>query len=315
MVMRGGNQCGSAYCGSHKIHIYHICTKGLESGLLFHDAEDYQAAVNLIAILSCVQEINVFAYCLMTNHIHVVAGAQNRNSAEMFGAIFKKEYSQHYTRRYGKSKVFKSITLTVKELSDSNYIRNCIAYVLRNPVDGGLVKAAEKYEWSSMPCYFSDGSGGTGIPLSAMGVRNIRNALRTRRDIKNCGKLAFDGTNGVVPRSFVEYGFVESLFNNSVVNFCLSISKVDSAQMEYDLAIRPRVRFNDYELLARIDMIIKKWFDADNIRMLTIRQKCKMAGYMSRYCNAGIPQISRILGLERNLVGEILGRENTGLPD
>lgn len=304
-VMWGSGFDKSACDAANEIHFYHVCTKGLESKLLFYDDNDYQKAVNVLAIVSWVTNVNIFAYCFMTNHLHILIGAKDRDAAECFMIMFKKDYSQYYARRYRADRIMKRVVVTVKEMCDIPYVRNCVAYVLRNPVDGGLVKAAEKYEWSSIGCYFS-GEPCRSQQLSCMSIRQIKSIIGTHRDIRD-SKMRVDD-KGIVPKSFVDYRLVENLFQNSSAYFWSQILKVDSAQMEYDLAVGADMRYNDYEMIARISDIAGKWFGKPTVSELSIRDRCKIAGYMYRRLNSGIPQISRLLGIERRLVKELLGK-------
>lgn len=295
----------SAYDAANEIHFYHVCTKGLESKLLFYDTSDYQRAVNVLAIVSWVTKVNVFAYCFMANHIHVLIGAKDEDAAEGFVTMFKKDYSQYYSKRYGADRVLKRVAVTIKEMYDIPYVKNCVAYVLRNPVDGGLVKAAEKYEWSSVGCYFSGDSCSSPL-LSSMSIRQIKSMLGTHRAVWD-SKMCLDG-NGIVPKSFVDYKLVEGLFNNSSAHFWSQILKVDSAQMEYDFSVGADMRYNDYEMIPRISDIAGKWFGKSSVSELSVRERCKIAGYMYRHLNSSVPQISRLLGLERKFIKELLGK-------
>ena len=54
--------------------IYHIMIRGIDQQNIFHDEADYE---KFIAILSKYQKMvyyDLFAYCLMGNHVHLLIG-------------------------------------------------------------------------------------------------------------------------------------------------------------------------------------------------------------------------------------------------
>ena len=148
------------------VRVFHACTKGLEDRLLFMDESDYICATRIAAVTAYRHQVKIAAYCLMTNHVHFMVCADEKKCVSDFMTDFKKDYSRHYMRRYNSSKVLKRIEVTVKEMEDISYIRNCVSYILRNPVDGGLVKDTGQYRWSSVACYYSRNRNSDGMPAS-----------------------------------------------------------------------------------------------------------------------------------------------------
>ena len=56
---------------------YHICTEGLGNDLIFRTDKDYIRGMNAIGILAYRHGISILAFCLMDNHVHIVAAAAN----------------------------------------------------------------------------------------------------------------------------------------------------------------------------------------------------------------------------------------------
>ena len=92
--------------------------------------------------------VQIWAYCLMENHIHLIAVPEKDNSlAKALGAAHQR-YSRYINRREGWTGFlwqgrFASFSM------DENYLLAAVRYVERNPVEAKLVSRAEDYPWSS----------------------------------------------------------------------------------------------------------------------------------------------------------------------
>ncbi|MCD6150559.1 MAG: transposase, partial [Deltaproteobacteria bacterium] len=99
--------------------------------------------------LYCEQHaVQIQAYCLMTNHIHIVA---TPDTAEGLQKVFKPLHMR-YAQRINRLKGWKGHLWQGRFFSsplDDQYLWSAIRYVERNPVRAGMVEKAEDYLWSS----------------------------------------------------------------------------------------------------------------------------------------------------------------------
>ena len=49
---------------------WHVCTKGLTSGLIFRSREDYVYGMNGVAVYSQMYRVGTLALCLMDNYVN-----------------------------------------------------------------------------------------------------------------------------------------------------------------------------------------------------------------------------------------------------
>ncbi len=134
---------------------YHISTKGTAADL-FLDEEDFRQIVFIIALVFCRNSgVEVVAYCIMNNHIHIIVYGVADTIEKRFLEL-KKMYSMWYANKYGKSKILARNPYKIRKCEDIEDLKNCIGYVYANPVKGGLCTNAFYYPWSSIAAHFRD---------------------------------------------------------------------------------------------------------------------------------------------------------------
>ncbi len=85
--------------------LYHVITRGNDRQDIFHDHEDYLKFLSLLTIQKEKAGFFIYAYCLMTNHIHLLI----ERRGETVGRIMQRVltgYSQWYNRRTGASATY-----------------------------------------------------------------------------------------------------------------------------------------------------------------------------------------------------------------
>ena len=60
---------------------YHICTNGQETPTIIMDEEDFKVAHNYLALAGWKIGIDILAYAIMVNHVHIMIVCRDRNLA------------------------------------------------------------------------------------------------------------------------------------------------------------------------------------------------------------------------------------------
>ena len=128
--------------------VYHVFNRGNRRAPIFLDTDDFERFLDLLQELSTRFGWPFFAYCLMTNHFHLVLETPEGDiSAGMHRATFV--YAQYFNRKYAlDGHVFQGRFSTVLIRSDVQFLA-AIRYVVTNPVRAGLTARAEQWRWSS----------------------------------------------------------------------------------------------------------------------------------------------------------------------
>ncbi len=133
---------------------YHVTQRGVRRMETFFDEEDYKTYLSLMGEWCRQSGIEIWAYCLMPNHIHLVAVPEREESlARGIGEIHRR-----YTRHINFKKGWKGYLWQGRFSSfpmDEQYLLAAVRYVELNPVRAKIVKKAQTYRWSSAKAHLS----------------------------------------------------------------------------------------------------------------------------------------------------------------
>jgi len=133
---------------------YHVMNRGRKSEKIFHDRHDYQVFVDLLEESSEMWNIRVAAYCLMTNHYHILLQTPDGNIARSMRHI-NGVYTQRFNRKHScDGQLFRGRYKSILVSADS-YLLQLVRYIHRNPVKAGIASTPDDYPWSSHTGYLS----------------------------------------------------------------------------------------------------------------------------------------------------------------
>lgn len=127
----------------------HIHQRGNNRADCFFRDEDYGAYLRLLGYCARHFDCSVHAYCLMTNHIHLLLTPHTASACAPFMKALAQSYAQYInrsTRRTGSIWEGRYHSCLVDTLA---YVFVCYRYIELNPVRAGLVPAPADYPWSS----------------------------------------------------------------------------------------------------------------------------------------------------------------------
>ena len=127
---------------------HHVIQRGNHQQAIFFSDYDNRLYIKLLSKFAKKAGIKLWAYCLMSNHVHLIAVPDYEKSlAEGIGALHR-TYTQFINKREGwKGHLFQERFLSYP--MDEKYLYAAVRYVELNPVRAGIVKNAEEYPWSS----------------------------------------------------------------------------------------------------------------------------------------------------------------------
>ena len=92
--------------------------------------------------------VEIWAYCLMPNHIHLIAVPKTKDGLNLAIGEAHRRYSRRINFRKGwRGHLWQGRFSSF--IMDERYLLACARYVELNPVRAGLVKKADEWPWSS----------------------------------------------------------------------------------------------------------------------------------------------------------------------
>ena len=134
---------------------HHITQRGNRRQETFFCDEDYLTYITLMSEWCSRFEVEVWAYCLMPNHVHLIVVPQSESS--MRRAIG--EAHRRYTRMINYREGWRGHLWQGRFASfpmDESYLLSAVKYVELNPVRAGMVEKPEAYRWSSAVAHISE---------------------------------------------------------------------------------------------------------------------------------------------------------------
>lgn len=132
--------------------LYHVITRGNNRRQIFNSPADYEKFLALLAVQKIKLPFFLYAYCLMTNHVHLLIERQ----ASAIGRVMHRlltGYAQYYNRRYQRVGHLLQGRHKAILCQSERYLSELVRYIHLNPVRAGMVNQPEDYEYSSHRAY------------------------------------------------------------------------------------------------------------------------------------------------------------------
>jgi len=127
---------------------HHITQRGVRSMDIFHSDHDRNPYLQFIKEESQRFEMDILAWCLMTNHVHFIAVPHAEISfAKGFGEAHKRYTRMKNFRDNVRGYLFQGRFGSC--VLDEHHLLAAVRYVENNPVAAGMAKHAWEYRWSS----------------------------------------------------------------------------------------------------------------------------------------------------------------------
>lgn len=130
-----------------KTGFYHIIIRGVNKDTIFKDDSDRNKFLHLLKYYKIQLNCKVYAYCLMSNHVHLLIEDKKSNIGELMKNITC-VYAGEFNKKYNRVGHLFQDRYKSQNVENQNYLLRLIRYIHRNPEKAGICKT-ENYKWSS----------------------------------------------------------------------------------------------------------------------------------------------------------------------
>lgn len=136
--------------------LYHIVLRGTNQQVLFENHSDNERMIMHIIKAKNLVPFELHAYCLMSNHVHLLIKACYEDVPIMVHNI-KTTYARKYNIKVSRTGSLFESRYGSKAIYTSRQYRNTVRYIHQNPFRAKLIHMQDlhKYKWSSMMTFYN----------------------------------------------------------------------------------------------------------------------------------------------------------------
>lgn len=133
---------------------HHITQRGNRGQQTFFKDEDYEFYLSLLNEHCKLNDVEIWCYCLMPNHVHIIAVPEKQAGIKTAISEVHKRYTRMINMRenwIGHLWQGRFHSFPMEEF----YLISAARYIELNPVRAGLVNKAEDWKWSSAKAHIT----------------------------------------------------------------------------------------------------------------------------------------------------------------
>ena len=128
--------------------VYHLTARGIRQIAIFVDDHDRGTLLRILVHALRAFEAQVFAFCLMGNHYHLVLQTHRANLSALMHDV-NSRYSMGFNQRHTRRGHVLEGRFKALHVDRDAYLLQVCRYVELNPVRASLVDSPARWRWSS----------------------------------------------------------------------------------------------------------------------------------------------------------------------
>ncbi len=128
---------------------HHIVQRGHDRNVVFASESDFRYYLETLKEFKEVCRVDVYAYCLMTNHVHLLVEPSDEKGLGLLMKRLAGRQTRYRNKLEGRSGTLWESRYKSSLVDADQYLLACIRYIVLNPVRAGVVLDPGEYAWSS----------------------------------------------------------------------------------------------------------------------------------------------------------------------
>lgn len=129
--------------------VYHVVNRGNDRQVIFAEPEDYRHYLNTIQRYKKKYRFQLFAYCLMTNHVHLLIKTSESGSISRIMQSITVAHTRRYNFKYRRCGHVWQGRFHSPIVSEDGHMLTVMQYIEQNPLRARMVRDVVDYHWSS----------------------------------------------------------------------------------------------------------------------------------------------------------------------
>jgi len=127
----------------------HVIQRGNNRDASFFAEQDYQFYLQCLYDASLKYHVDIHAYVLMTNHVHLLMTPLAKDSISLLMQSIGRRYVQYINKSYRRTGTLWESRHKASLVDVERYLLSCYRYIEMNPVNANMVNHPSVYKWSS----------------------------------------------------------------------------------------------------------------------------------------------------------------------
>lgn len=133
--------------------IYHIILRSVNQHIIFEEDADYQKFLYILSDCKSKYDIDIYAYCLMDNHIHLLLYSNPASLSISFQSLGTK-FARWYNTKYNRSGHLFQGRFHSSVIKNNSHYLSVLTYIHNNPVKAKICQYQSEYQWSSYNAFY-----------------------------------------------------------------------------------------------------------------------------------------------------------------
>ena len=137
------------------LDIYHVVYRGVNKQRIFEDDDDYGKFLAVLRKYEPICGYKLIAYCLMSNHIHLLITPGKIPLARIFQRVIP-SFVYWYNKKYERVGSLFQSRFKSRPINSSSQLLTVIRYIHQNPVKAAICSHPKQYQYSSYKDYYTN---------------------------------------------------------------------------------------------------------------------------------------------------------------
>ena len=127
----------------------HVIQRGNNRQVCFASEQDFAAYVSWLRDYSKKHQVDIHAWVLMTNHVHLLCTPKANNAVSLMMQSLGRQYVRYFNFNYQRTGTLWEGRFKACLVQEEDYLLHLYRYIELNPVRAGMVEQPSDYSWSS----------------------------------------------------------------------------------------------------------------------------------------------------------------------